>query len=153
MLLSDMASIRLNTLASLAACALVLLLCACSTSSEQAEKGAPAIAIDGVQIINKLSITVTDVQILVPLTGNFVSCGTILRQTACSTSFPGRQYERTPVQVSWKEQGQAHTTGDFVIEPPENPDPARSMWIEVVIFAPGQAGAKFVQHEQPSSAS
>ncbi len=130
----------------LAACALMLLLGACSIPSKQASNATPAIAIAGVQIINNLSITVTDVQILVPLTGNFVSCGTILRHTACSTSFPGRQYERSPVRVSWKEQGHAQATGNFVIDRPASLDLARPMWIEVVIFAPGQAGAKLVQH-------
>jgi hypothetical protein len=122
------------------------LLGACSAPSKHPESTAAAIAINGVQIINRLSTTVTDVQILVPATGNFVSCGTILRNTACSTSFPGRRYDRKPVQVSWKEQGQAHTTGNFVIEPPANLDLARPMWIEVVIFAPGQAGAKLVRN-------
>jgi len=146
MLWGDSAGSRIKPQTWPVAFCLALLMGACSAPSSRPGSSAPAIAIDGVQIINKLSTTVTEVQILVPATGNFVRCGTILRNTSCSTSFPGRQYERKPVQVSWKEQGQAYTTGNFVIEPPANLDPARPMWIEVVIFAPGQAGAKFVQH-------
>jgi hypothetical protein len=127
---------------------LVFLLAGCSAQSKHPAGTAPGISIDGVQIINKLTISVTDVQILVPKTGNFVSCGTILRNSFCSTSFPGREYERSPVQVSWKEQAQVHSTGYFVIEPPAGLDLSRPVWIEVVIFSPGQAGAKLVQHPQ-----
>jgi hypothetical protein len=141
----------MKALASLVAFCSVLLLAACASPSSRPGGTGPVIAIDGVRIINKLAITVTDVQILVPATGNFVTCGAILRNTACSTSFPDRQYERKPVQVSWKEQGQAHATPNFVIEPPANLDPARPVWIEVVIFAPGQAGAKLIQ--QPPKAA
>jgi len=148
MRLTDGVRSLLKTPGLLATCLVALLLCACSTDVKHAGKTVPGIAIDGVKIINQLSITVTDVQILVPLTGSFVSCGTILRHTSCSTSFPGRQYEHSPVQVSWKEQGQAHTTGNFVIQVPANLDLARPMWIEVVIFAPGEAGAKMVQYPQ-----
>lgn len=137
-----------KTLRLLATCLFALSLCTCSSEPKHARNTAPGIAIEGVKIINQLSTTVTDVQILVPLTGNFVSCGTILRHTSCSTSFPGRQYERSPVQVSWKEQGKAHATGNFVIQPPADLDLARPMWIEVVIFAPGEAGAKMVQYPQ-----
>jgi hypothetical protein len=146
--LTDSAPLRMKPRTWPTAFLLALLLLGCSSQSKHPAGMGSVIAIDGVQIINKLSITVTDVQILVPKTGNFVSCGTILRNTSCSTSFPGREYERSPVQVSWKEQAQGHTTGNFVIEPPAGLDPSRPMWIEVVIFAPGQAGAKLVQHPQ-----
>lgn len=148
MRLTDRVRSPVKTLRLLATCLCALVLWACAAESKHAGKTAPGIAIEGIKIINQLGATVTDVQILVPLTGNFVSCGTIVRHTSCSTSFPGRQYERSPVQVSWKEQGQAHATGNFVIQPPANLDLARPMWIEVVIFAPGQAGAKMVQYPQ-----
>jgi len=142
--LAEMGSVRVKAVASLVALCGVMLVACASPSSRPAGTG-PVIAIEGVRIVNKLAMTVTDVQILVPATGNFVTCGTILRNTSCSTSFPDRQYERKPVQVSWKEQGQAHATPNFVIEPPANLDPSRTVWIEVIIFAPGQAGAKLVQ--------
>lgn len=125
---------------------LTLISWGCSTQPKQSGTKKPGIAIDGVEIINKLSFSVTDVQILVALSGDFVSCGTILRKTSCSTSFPGREYQGSPVEVTWKEQGQANTTGNFVIDPPASADSGHPWWIEVVIFAPGQAGAKLVQH-------
>jgi len=144
--LAEIGSLRMKTPAWLAVFCGALLVSACSAPSGRPGGSAPALAIDGIRIINKLDMTVTDVQILVAATGDFVGCGAILRNTACSTSFPGRQYERKPVQVTWKEQGQAHATPNFVIEPPANLDFTRPVWIEVVIFAPGQAGAKLVQH-------
>lgn len=144
--LAEIGSVRMKIPAWLVVFCGVLLVVACSAPSGRPGGTASVIAIEGMRIINKLDVTVTDVQILVAATGDFVSCGAILRNTACSTSFPGRQYERKPVQVSWKEQGQAHATPNFVIEPPANLDLTRPVWIEVVIFAPGQAGAKLVQH-------
>jgi len=143
----DTAGQCMKLLVLLVTCTTVLFLSACSTPSKQANSASSVMAIDGVQINNQLSITITDVQVLVPATGNFVSCGAILRHTACSTSFPGRQYKHTPVQVTWKEQGQAQATGNFVIDPPASLDPSRQLWMEVVIFAPGQAGAKLAQHK------
>jgi hypothetical protein len=106
----------------------------------------PGIEIDGVEISNQLGYQVTDVQILVPRTGAFVGCGTVLGGTSCSTSFPGRAYQQNAVQVSWKERGQPHTTGDFTINLPDNRESSDRFWVQVVIFAPGQAGAKLVKN-------
>ena len=105
----------------------------------------PAFEIDSIEIRNELETIVTDVQILVPQTGDFVGCGTILANTSCSTTFPGRTYQGNPVKVSWKEQGQNHATNDFVIKPPAALDTSKPTRILVLIFAPGQAGAKLVQ--------
>lgn len=124
---------------------LVLLATACSTTGEKSGAPVSGIEIDGVEIVNELGYEITDVQILVPRTGAFVGCGTVLGRTSCSTSFPGRAYQQNKVQVSWKERGQPHTTGDFEISLPADVRNSHQFWIEVVIFAPGQAGARLIR--------
>jgi hypothetical protein len=105
----------------------------------------PIVEIEGVEIRNELLSVVTDVQILVPQTGDFVGCGTILPNSSCSTTFPLRNYQGNAVNVSWKEQGRMHTTDDFVIKIPAALDTTKPARILVLIFAIGQAGAKLVQ--------
>ena len=123
----------------------IVLVSACGTSPGNSEPSPPAYEIDGIRIRNELNTDVTDVQTLVPRTGDFVSCGTVLAGTSCSTSFPGRAYRGNPVQITWKEQGQQQGTAEFTLDRPETLDPAVPAWIEVVIFSPGQAGARMVQ--------
>ena len=123
------------------------LIAACSTPGDKKASMVPGIEIDGVEIFNQLRYAVSDVQILVPSTGAFVGCGTILGGTSCSTSFPGRAYRRNAVQVTWKERGQPFSTGDFDIDVPHERSASQQYWIQVVIFAPGQAGAKLVKNQ------
>jgi len=127
-------------------CLLAWLPAACATTAQKPGAVVPGIEIDGVEISNQLGYQVTDVQILVPRTGAFVGCGTVLGGTSCSTSFPGQAYQQNAVQVSWKERGQPHTTGDFTITLPDNRESSDRFWVQVVIFAPGQAGAKLVKN-------
>ena len=101
--------------------------------------------IGGVIIRNELPFSVTDVQLLVPASGNFVGCGNILARSQCSTTFPERNYQANAVVITWKERGQSHSTGEFVIKIPEKFDLNRSARLEVIIFNMGQAGAKLVQ--------
>jgi len=124
------------------------LIAACSTPGAKKASVVPGINIDGVEILNQLQYPVSDVQILVPSTGAFVGCGTILGGTSCSTSFPGREYRRNAVQVTWKERGQPFSTGDFDIDVPRERSASQEYWIKVVIFAPGQAGAKLVKNQK-----
>ena len=87
----------------------------------------------------------TEVQLLVPSTGNFVGCGNIMARTQCSTTFPNRDYYANEVVVSWKEYGQPQTTklcGGII---PDHLEQGRPALLEVIIFNQGQAGAKLVQ--------
>ena len=126
----------------------LLALSGCSASAQSQKRDVAALEIDGIRIVNELDIDVTNVRILVPATGDFVSCGNILAKTSCSSSFPGRAYQGNAVQISWKESGRPHSTPEFRLEPPASPGKASSTWIEVVIFLPGQAGARFAPREE-----
>jgi len=105
------------------------------------------VEIGGVRIANQMRQGVTDAQILVLQSGNFVSCGNIFPGTTCSTSFPDRVYEGGPLRITWKERGLAKATPDFALKTAGFVGLGKSLWIEVVIFAPGQAGAKLVLPE------
>jgi hypothetical protein len=138
----------LQPFASLPHCLVSLLLVACAAAPQkQAGQAGPALEIEGIEIRNELAHGVSDVTILIPQTGDFVSCGNIIQATSCSTTFPGRSYQGHKVQITWKEQGVPHSTDEFAIKPPELLKSGLPIWIEVVIFAPGQAGARMVQHE------
>ena len=101
--------------------------------------------IEGVTIRNELSFSVTDVQLLVPASGNFLGCGNILAHSQCSTTFPERNYQENAVVITWKERGQPQSTSEFIIKISEKFDLNRTVRLEVVIFNMGQAGAKLVQ--------
>ena len=121
-------------------------LAACAVSGEP--RGADdeaAIAIDGVVIRNQLAYAVTDVMIEVPATGAFAGCGTVLQRSECSNRFGAIDYRAHPMQVSWREHGQRQTTGEFEPERPDDLQPGRPARVEIIIFSPGQAGARLVQ--------
>jgi len=103
------------------------------------------VQIDGLMIRNQLAYAVTEVQILALSTGNFVSCGNISARTACSTGFPNRYYTQGKLVVSWKERTVPQSTQEFVVEIDETINTGQPAWIEVIIFSPGEAGARFVQ--------
>lgn len=128
----------------LALCLSLCLLVACS-SARETKPEPTGIEIDGVIIRNELSIQVTEVQILVPSSGNFVSCGNIMARSRCSTKFPNRDYYANEVLITWKERGQPQKTGPFVIGIPGHLERSKPALLEVIIFNAGQAGAKLSQ--------
>jgi hypothetical protein len=105
----------------------------------------PGVVIDGIEIRNELAYPVTDVMIEVPATGAFAGCGNLLPRTACSNAFEGVDYRSNAVIIRWKERGAEHSTGEFVIEIPADLRPGSRAVVEVVIFAPGEAGARLMQ--------
>jgi hypothetical protein len=122
-----------------------LLLSACSAMPVPEANPRPVLSIAGMMIRNDLLYPVTEVMITVPETGAFAGCGNIMPQTDCRTSFETVDYSGNAMVVSWKEYGQAYSTKEFVVEPGKAIDLNRPAWLEVTIFAAGQAGAKFVQ--------
>ena len=88
---------------------------------------------------------VTDVMINIPATGMFAGCGNIMQHSECRTSFEVVNYAGNALVVSWKEYSKPHKTAEFVMEVPENLVAGKPAWLEVVIFAMGQAGARFIQ--------
>ena len=104
----------------------------------------PAIVISGLEIRNDLAYPVTDVMIRVPATGAFAGCGNILARSQCNNRFEEVDYRAHEVVISWRERGQPHQTGPFRIELPDETATQRSFRVQVVIYAPGQAGARLV---------
>lgn len=131
-------------LAALAA-ALTLLAAGCAAMGRAPETEPAAIAIDGLTIRNELAYPVTDVLIEVPATGAFAGCGTVLPGSECSNRFEQVGYRANPVRIRWREHGKAHGTGEFVIEIPPELQPGQPARVEVILFAPGEAGARLVQ--------
>lgn len=131
-------------------CLVLLGACAAKGNAPGPAYGNPSggVEIGGVRIVNQLKQGVTEARILVLQSGNFVSCGNILPGTVCSTSFPGRAYEGGQLRITWKERGVAKATPDFVLKTKAFSGLGKALWIEVVIFAPGQAGAKLVLNEE-----
>ena len=115
------------------------------TPSGVAKPDSPALVIDGIVIRNELAYPVTDVMIEVPATGAFAGCGNVLPRTACANAFPGVDYRSNAVLVRWREHGAPHSTGEFVIEIPDTLRPGEAAVVEVMIFAPGEAGARLIQ--------
>ncbi len=130
----------------------IIFITACS--SGQAVKTritGPVLQISGVEIHNALPYSVQDVIILAPATGDFVSCGQILPESSCSTSFPARDYRENPLQVKWKEYGQLHSTSEFKLAAPQSARDGQSAYIRVDVFAAGEAGATLVLLETDST--
>ena len=108
---------------------------------------AQAVVISGVVIRNELPYTVTDVMIEVPATGGFAGCGTILPHSDCSNTFQDRDYRVSAMLIRWMEHGQPHQTDPFILEVPPSGSPGEAFRVEVIVFAPGQAGARLVDAE------
>ncbi|MBT8072650.1 MAG: hypothetical protein HKP21_02975, partial [Xanthomonadales bacterium] len=67
---------------------------------------------------NQTQMWVSAVRLLVPETGNFVSCGNIAPGSICSTTFPEAAYSGSPVEITWSQGGQIHSTGQFKLQIP-----------------------------------
>ena len=63
----------------------------------------------------------------------------------CRSGVESTDYFARAVQVRWKEHGVEKQTDEFVIDVPEGMTAGTAAEVEVVIFAPGQAGAKLVR--------
>jgi len=115
----------------------------------QASNPVSGLKIEGLVIENQTRMWVSAAQLLVPVTGAFVSCGNISPESSCATTFPETDYSGNPVQITWSQAGQIHSTGEFVIQPPNDIDVERPAMVRVIITAPGSAGAAIVQ--QPAN--
>jgi hypothetical protein len=119
----------------------ILLLPACSSQGFVK----PPLQIEGMSIENQTQMWVSAVRLLVPVTGNFVSCGNISPRSRCSTTFPEAGYTGNPVEITWSQGGQIHSTGQFVIQLPDDLDYDKPAMVRIVIAGPGSAGAAIVQ--------
>lgn len=132
-------------LAAVLAPALVFL-AACSANGEKTpDLPGTGILVEGIIIQNALNYAVKDVMVLVPATGGFAGCGNIIPRSECRTSFPSVDYRRNALKVTWTEHGEPKGTDEFVVEPPPGVASGDSVWLEVVVYSPGLAGARLVQ--------
>ena len=106
---------------------------------------APPVQIAGMVMQNKTQMYISAVRLLVPATGNFVSCGNIPPESRCSTTFPEAAYTGNPVEITWSQGGQIHSTGQFVVQLPGDLDRKKPAMVHIVISGPGLAGALIVQ--------
>ena len=65
----------------------------------------------------------------------------------CSTTFPESGYKGNPIEITWSQGGQIHSTGQFVMELPDEVDKERPAMVRIVIAGPGSAGAVIVQRQ------
>jgi len=107
-----------------------------------------SVQIEGMVIENQTQIWISAARVLLPSTGGFVSCGGISPGAMCSTSFPETAYSGEPLEVTWSQAGQIHSTGQFEMQLPDEPDNERAATVRVVIAGAGSAGAIIVQPQQ-----
>ena len=103
------------------------------------------VQIKGMIMENQTRMYVSAVRLLVPVTGNFVSCGNIQPGSMCSSTFPEAAYTGNPVEITWSQGGRIHSTGQFVVQLPSDLDNDRPAQVHIVISGPGLAGAMIVQ--------
>jgi hypothetical protein len=121
-------------------CTLLLIACA----SKPADQVTP-LQIEGLVMSNQTQMWVSAVRLLVPVTGNFVSCGNIPPGSMCSTTFPETAYKGNQIEITWSQGGQIHSTGLFVLQLPADLDDTKPALVRVVISGPGTAGAAIFQ--------
>jgi hypothetical protein len=122
------------------------LMSACASSPpDGGEASSRPVEISGLVIRNELAYPVTDVMIEVPATGAFAGCGTVLPRTECSNTFQGIDYRAHAVVIRWQEHGEPHQTDEFQVRLPDGARPGDTFTVEVIVFAPGQAGARLVE--------
>lgn len=118
--------------------------CLFACATEPAERD-PSVQITGMVMQNQTEMYVSAVRLLVPATGNFVSCGNMPPESRCSTTFPEAAYSGNPVEITWRQGGEVHSTGQFSVQLPADLDRNRPAMVHVVISGPGLAGAVIVQ--------
>lgn len=130
--------------AALARCGLCLtLLSACATGpTREPQPAIPGIQVEGFVIRNELPYTLNNLMIEVPATGAFAGCGTIPPRSECSNTFEHVDYRGHAAVISWTEHGEPQTTDEFVVDLPDGVMPGDVFVLEIVVFAPGRAGAR-----------
>lgn len=105
-------------------------------------------AIDGLSFENRSSSPIDSIQLLVPASGNFVSCGLIAPGNTCASGFPGVAYHGEPIEISWTQGGEDWSTGRVTLEADEEIRLQGAASVVVVVLAPGSAGAVMVSNSR-----
>ena len=127
------------------AVSVLILVCACAPSPPAGGQG---VAIDGLSFENRSSSPIDSIQLLVPASGNFVSCGLIAPGNTCASGFPGVAYHGEPIEISWTQGGEDWSTGRVTLEADEEIRLQGAASVVVVVLAPGSAGAVMVSNSR-----
>lgn len=119
-------------------------LCMFACAAAPVDRALP-VQIAGMVMQNQTQMYISAVRLLVPATGNFVSCGNIPPGSMCSTTFPEAVYTGNPVEITWSQGGQIHSSGQFAVQLPGDLDRNKPAQVHIVISGPGLAGALIVQ--------
>lgn len=125
----------------------LLVSCAANGPTPGSTLGAAPLRIDGVVFENRARTAVDSIQLLVPATGNFVSCGRIAAGALCSARFPDVDYRGHPVEVKWMQGGAEWTTGVVGLSVSGDVEAAGLGVVRVVVVAPGSAGIVLVAED------
>ena len=103
--------------------------------------------IRGLEFENRSRSAVQSIQLLVPATGNFVSCGRIAPEARCAARFPEVAYAGNPIEVKWVQGGAEWSTGATPLNISSEARAAGAGEVRVVVIAPGSAGVVLVPSE------
>ena len=103
----------------------------------------PELLIGGLIMENRTTAYIQAARLLVPVTGQFVSCSNIAPGTRCATAFPERRYSGNAFEITWSQSGNIWSTGELWLEPSAEHVEAGDAWVRVIIAGPGAAGAEF----------
>lgn len=112
-------------------------------SSAPVKQGA-GLSVDKVDFENRSASPINQIRLLVPASGNFVSCGFIAPGARCASGFPAVVYRGEPIEISWTQGGEDWSTGEITLEPDELVLQAGTANIMIVVLSPGSAGAVLV---------
>ena len=115
----------------------------CASSPENAYKDID-LKISGLAIINRTQTYISAAQLMVPATGNFMSCGSIAPGNICSTAFPEREFTGNPVVISWTMGSRIHNTGELTVVPSEEVIEKGFAVVRVMIVGQGVAGLELL---------
>ena len=100
--------------------------------------------VSGVVMFNQGRAWVSAARVLVPATGQFVSCGNIAPGARCATGFPDQLYRGYPVEFTWSQEGGIHSTGELNIDVPAEAIESGRASLRVWIMGPGSAAVEVV---------
>lgn len=124
-------------------CSLSLFACA----TDAGRQPTPGLLITGLEIHNHTQAYVSATRLMVPATGRFVSCGNLGPGARCATGFPEVAYTGNPVELTWSQSGQIHSTGLLEMTPSEAVLESGVARVRVLILGPGSAGVGLVPDE------
>jgi uncharacterized protein YceK len=104
----------------------------------------PEVMIHGMELVNHGQAYVSAVRVLVPVTGQFVSCGNVAPRGRCASGFPEQRYSGNAIEITWSEGGSIYSTGELRLELPDTVIEAGAAVVWIHLTGPGSAAAVLV---------